>query len=380
MADNSFTGYVTDVVTRSTHQKLVNTAKIETGIKFACFTSSPFAKAVGLEALGAENMQNPEKFGKATPKNGMIRYDKGHSHISGSVFETMGNSYFTGRMGTFTPQLVEGGDEWAYSWLRMHTARYLPDVDIQDNGNGLIDVMTKNLLEMKQVYMRDFVYCLLGNSSQPSSGPATRYHDLTNLIPVTLTRTVGNISGSSTDSDGAYYWRSGIKEIANLGGGGEMDRPITLRRSMMDARNDQAKVAEVHDMNQYMFLASQGAYQYYDRLVYADKIQGGAVPVSTSYDALGIEHYMFGNCPMFWDPSVTIPWGATASTESIYGIHKPSYFISLRSEENFKLQIEQPRVHDTYQTVNMLLRTRFTPGVTARRPHFVCYDLPANPD
>ena len=147
----------------------------------------------------------------------------------------------------------------------------------------------------------------------------------------------------------------------------------------MDAKNDQAVYAETTD--DYLVVASQGAWQYYDRLMYADTVQSGAFPVSKTYDAAGINHKAFDGSPVVWDPAVTVPYTSTASTESFYGIHIPSYFISFRKEEAFKVTgWEPPREHDTQRTHVLQVRTRYTPGVTAMRPHFVCYNIPACPD
>ena len=168
----------------------------------------------------------------------------------------------------------------------------------------------------------------------------------------------------------------------SVGGGGDLDRPLVMRRSMVDALLDQMAFAEV--TNDYLVLASQGAWQYYDDLMYADSNSGGAqgaFGTVAQYDAAGILNKAFEGSPMLWDPSVTVPYGATASTEAFYFIHRPSYKVSIRGEKNFLFKgWEDPRVHDSPKTFSALLTVRYTPVVNARRPHLVCYNLPANPN
>ena len=68
---------------------------------------------------------------------------------------------------------------------------------------------------------------------------------------------------------------------------------------------------------------------------------------------------------------------ASTSTEAFYGLHIPSYSVSIRKEANFAFKDwERPRNHDQYKTLVAHVRVRFTPMVTARRPHFVLYDIP----
>uniref|UniRef100_A0A6M3IS73 Capsid protein n=1 Tax=viral metagenome TaxID=1070528 RepID=A0A6M3IS73_9ZZZZ len=379
---NTYVGVVsgTNIMSRSTYQLLTSTDKFSKSVQWACFNKTPFMQAVGLEAFGVDAVKDLQAFGAAQSSGRIVVYDSGVYAYKGSVFATTGTSFHTGRMGTFNPELVEGGDEWAYAWHKLNNVQYIPVVDVQDNGKGMIDIKAQKMEGMKQKFVQDVNYCFLGSSSAPDTGvlgPDSLYSDLPNLISYTQTRTVGGIAKSA-----GTYWQNGYKAIASIGGGGDMDRPIMLRRSLKDAKNDQAAYAEA--TNDYLLLASQGAFQYYDRLMYADSVQsgrGGAFGTIQKYDAAGIEHFAFGGSPMVWDPAVTVPYGATASTESIYGIHIPSYFISIRTEENFKASDwEPPREHDAQKTYVASLQLRYTPGMRAMRPNFVAYNMPACPD
>jgi len=351
-------------------------------VQWACFTKTPFMRAVGLEAFGQDAMLDIQHFGQAAPSGRMIRMDSGVYAFTGQVFNDTGTSSHVGRLGSFQGQLVEGGTSYFYSWHRLAHTQYIPDVDIQDNGKGAIDIKAQKMEGMKKKYVGDINYCLLGNASAPDNGvmgPSSVNHDLTNLISVTQTATIGGISKSTNT-----FWNNGYKAIAAIGGGDSMDRPLTMRRSMLDAKNDQMQHMESTD--DYLFLVTQGAWQYYDRLMYADTIQGrnggGAMGTVAKYDAAGIHHKAFDGSPMVWDPAVTVPVGATAATESMYGIHIPSFAICLRSEEAFKVSAEwePPRLHDLQKTYVAQILTRYTPAVTSMRPHFVCYNMPACPD
>jgi len=375
---NTFTGSISSI--RTTYQTLTSTDLFSKDVQFACFTKNPFMKVLGLEAFGVEAVTNVDSFISARPSGRLLRYDSGHYGIRGAVWETAGHSQHAGRLTAMNPELVEGGDEWAYSWHRLFTTQFIPDVDIQDNGNGNFDIKALKMSLMKQTFVRDINYCWLGNSSAPDAstlGPSAVYSDLPNLISVTQSRTVGGISKS-----GNTYWNNGTKSITDPGGGGEMDRPIALRRGLMDAMNDQLTLSEAS--KDYLLLATQGAWQYYDRIMYADAVQsgaGGAFGTLQKYDAAGIQHKAFEGQPLVWDPAVTVPYGASASTECIYGIHIPTFFISIRSEENFKASDwEEPREHDPYKALVASIKLRSTPMVTAMRPQWVVYDMVACPD
>ena len=374
MAESTtFTGNISS--TRTTYQTLTSKDAFETSVQWACFNKTPFTKAVGVEAFGVAAMKDLQAFGVAQPTGRIIEMKSGVYGVRGPIFSTSGSATHVGRMGSFNPELVEGGDEYAYSWHRLIASTYIPDVDVQDNGKGLIDIKLQKQAGMKQEFVQAFNYALLGNSNGPNDGvlgPSAVYSDLPNLISVTQSRSVGGITKAASGA-----WGNGTKEVLSIGGGGEMDRPLVLRRSMQDAMNDQAKHAEAS--KDYLLLATQGAYQYYDRLGYADNIQSGrGIGVLEKYDALGIDHFAFSKQPLIWDAAVTLPYGATASTEAIYGIHIPSYKVNIRSEENFIFDgWEAPRVHDQYRTLNAQIRLRYTPMVTAMRPHFVLYNLPA---
>ncbi len=381
---NTYVGVVSssDALHKGTYQTLTSkTERISKGVQWAVFQKTPFLKAVGVEAFGVDAMTDITKFGQATTSGRIIRIDSGKYALTGEVFSTTGNSFHTGRMGAFNPELIEGGNQWAYSWHKINNVQYIPVLDVQDNTDGFIDIKAQKLEGMKQQYVQDFNFLILGDTTngpdQGAFGPAAVNSDLANLISVTQTATVGGISKS-----GNTFWNNGRKEISTIGGGGEFDRPLILRRGLLDLKMDQMVFAEATD--DYLLLATQGAWQLYDRLMYADSIQGrngGVFGGVAKYDAAGIRHFTFDGSPMVWDPATVLPVGATASTNAIYGIHIPSFFISLRAEENFKVSDwEMPREHDQFKSLVASIQTRYTPGVTQMRPHFVAYDLPASND
>ncbi len=217
---NTYVGVTsgTGVAHRGTYQLLTSRQKISTSIQWAAFTKTPFMRMLALEAFGVDAVTDIEKFGVAETSGRMIVYHKGVHSFAGSIFATAGNSTHVGRFGSFTPQIVEGGDEWIYSWHRLIMSDFIPDVDVQDNGNGYIDIKAQKTQGMKQQYVQHINYAFLGNSSAPNHGvlgPSSVNHDLANLISVTQDKTVGGISKS-----GNTFWNNGSKAIASIGGGG----------------------------------------------------------------------------------------------------------------------------------------------------------------
>lgn len=369
-------GEVTSVQQRDTYQELTSKAQIEIGFRWAAFTSSPFTRALALESMGAAALGSPELFGATQPNGRMVEVVTGGYSKAGTLMTESGTSFHSGRLSSHTPELVEGGDEWMFAWHTLNQAGFIAEQDLEDNTGGFIPIAAQRMDGMKQKITSDFAKAVLGNSSGPDNGvmgPTALFSDLANLISVDQDRTVGGILTSNS------YWQNGKKQITSIGGGGEMDRPLVMRRSMRNAIYDQMAFAEA--TNDYMILATQGAYEYYDDLMYADSAHhGGAFGTAAVYDAAGIPNKAFEGNPMLWDPSVTTPYGAVASTEAFYFIHRPSYKISLRAEKNFLWKgWEEPRVHDSQKTFTALLTVRYTPVITARRPHLVCYDLPTNP-
>lgn len=373
---NTFTGVVSGVTNRSTYQMLTSDQMYEKYVQWACFNKNPFMKAVGLEAFGVQAVQDIDIFGAASPSGRIIEIHSGVHSFSGPIFATAGTSFHVGRMSEYTPELVEGGDQYAYAYHQLVNTQFIPENDVDDNGKGPIDIKAQKMEGMKQAFVRDINYCWLGNSSAPDTGtlgPSAIYADLPNLISVTQSRTVGNIATTNS------FWQNGYKAITSVGGGGELDRPISLQRGLIDLMLTQMNFAEA--TLDYLLLCTQGFWQYYWRLANADVIQGGALKVNAKYDGAGINHFVFEGQPMVWDPAVTVPYGATASTECCYGIHIPSFKIAIRSEKNFSFKgWEPPRQHDSPKAHVATLDLRSTPAVTARRPHFVAYNVPACAD
>jgi len=367
---------------RDTYEKLVSTYEVYSKtVAWACFTKTPFTKAIGVEAFGVEPMTDLAKFGTASPRTQNVRYVSGVYGISGQVFATKGTPFFSGRMGSMTPELTEGGDEWAYSFHQLNKIDYIPLTDVQDNSKGLIDIKAQRMEGMKQSIVEGFNQSLLGDTSNGPTdlstiGPTALKSDLPNLISKTQTHTVGGIATTNS------YWQNKTATITSVGGGSEMDRPLVLRRALITLLNDVAEYAE--SGNRYLIVTTQGGWEYFDRLMYADVVQAGKPAVlgtNQVYDAAGIQNFAFAGHPMIWDPSVQTPTGGTASKEFFYLIDLQNYAIALRSEENFKVRgWEQARVHDQYWFLAASITVRFTPLVTSRRTQALLYDVPQNPD
>ena len=378
-------GAVSGVVYRDTYQKLLTKGAIDTTLQWAIFKKTPFMEAIGVEAFGSKAMGDFSAFGKRSESGQMVKHTGG-SYISGSVFETDATSQHVGRLGSFTPELIEGGDEYAYAHQRLMSAQFVPDIDVQDNaGSGkIIDIKAQKMETMKKSIARDINNCILGNSSAPDNdvkGPSLMKSSLNYWLGASDV-TVGNISQAATggDTDATPYWRPQRKAITSIGGGGDLDRPLTLRRSLLAVMNDAIAYAEA--MNKYLLVATQGAWQYIDRLAYADaQNRDGALGKKGTYDAAGVEHKVFNGNPIVWDPNAPTPNSATASTEAIYGIHTPDYWIDFHKEEGLTLEgWEGPRLHDQQRTEVAQFRVRYTPVIKGMRASFVAYNMPTNND
>ena len=387
MPTGTYEGQPSGVVHRDSYQEIMTDGSIDTTIQWGIFNKNSFTAALGVAEFGGNAMGDISAFGKRAPSGNLI-IRKGGSYYSTQIFETEGSSAYKGRLASYNPQLVEGGDEVSYAFHRLSSEQFVPDIDIQDNhGIGkLIDLFTQKMDGMKRTIAKDFNYSLLGNTSQPNNGvlgPSAMNTTLSIAIAVT-NATVGGISQAATGGDGSTtYWQPQRKAITSIGGGGEFDRPLVLRRSLKKVMNDAQALAETQ--NSYLLVCTQGAEQYLDRLFYADAGRRGNTDVLGSkkdYDAAGIRHLMFNGNPAIWDTSVVTPTGASATTtEAIYGIHLPSYKICFHEQEGFTFTPwEAPRNHDEYRTFVSQFRVRFTPVFTAMRPHFIAYNMPQNTD
>jgi len=384
----SFTGDPSDLMHRSTYQTLTTKGSVDATIRYGIWNKNSFTQALGVEAYGATAMTNVTSFAKGK-SNGRIIIHKGGSYMSSQIFEQEGTSQFGGRMASFTPELVEGGKEWAYSHHLLFSSRFVPELDIQDNaGEGkLIDILALNMDNIKKTVARDINLALLGNTAGPDhgvSGPSAMNTSIAAAIGVTPA-TVGGIdqdSEATVAGSAVKYWSPTRKAITDIGGGGEFDRPLLLRRALVKNMNDASAYAE--QRNDYLNLCTQGAYEYLDRLYYADSIQGQrkeSMGKKGTYDAAGVEHVVFNGSPFVWDTAVADPIGATTDAEAITHINIPNYKICFHTQEGLTMDgWEKPRLHDQQRTYVAQFRARFTPMFTAFRPHALSYNMPENTD
>lgn len=384
MAFEAQAGAVSSHTYRDSYEKLVTKGVIENTLQWGIWKFSPFMEALGLNSFGVEAISNFKAFGQRSLTGSVLEHNGG-SYVEGQIMDGASTLQHVGRFGSFTPSYKGAGNNWAYAHTRLIGGEFIPDMDVQDNaGPGrIIDIKSYRMQALLKTAARDFNYTLLGNSSAPdfeTAGATLMKTDLKEWLGVTNV-TVGGLSQSATADDGSTtYWQPQRKAITSLGGGGDLDRPITLRRSMMKLYNDASALAE--QMNQFLLVCTQGAWQTWDRLFYADaQERDGALGKRGTYDAAGIEHKVFRSQPMVWDPAAATPNGATTSTEAIYGIHIPSYGLSFHSEEGPTFDgWEPPRAHDQYRTDVLQFRMRYTPIIRNMRPHMLGYNIPQNAD
>ena len=336
------------------------------------FTATPFLKSLALAAFGKKAAIGEASFGNVTKTSGKgILFNDGGYQFEFPIFTGQATSSIIGVLDNINPEYIDLSTSGAYSWKRMVIAMLMPEEYAQDNV-GKAQLMSRLNNTMKTAQMtaiRDMNYSILGHSSAPTGAPT----GLPDLVSHTQTATIGGIATTST------HWQNQLKTCTSVGGGGDLDRPIQLLRSMetlmLSIRSKSGST------NEQTLVGTQGAYQYYGRAAYADTLgTRGAEKVKDYYDA-SIPHLVYDSRPFIYDGAVTVPTGATASTECIYYLDYNEFGVCFKRVECFALKNwEAPRNHDKQRYHEALILSRFTPYVTNRRVQGVLYNLPANPD
>lgn len=339
----------------------------------AVFSSSSLLKALGVSAFGKAAMIGNDRFGNVTTSSGKgVMFSDGYQ-FSGPIMTSGPTLVNIDRLATISPQFLDPGNGWAYSWVRGILPLGIPEEVVLDNQGSakLMDILETNMKLAQSAAVRDITYEFFGSASAPT-GCATGLKD---LVSVTQTATVGQIAATNS------FWQNAYKPCTDVGGGGELNRPLSLLaklqllsltlKSRSSASNDR------------LWIATQGAYQYVLRGTYADGAPSGNGAVFGIKDFVdaGIEHVANNGSPMIYDSNVTVPTGATASTEAIYNIDLQSTGICFKKNEYFKVEPWTfPTPHHTQRYVRSNILIRRTPYVMNRRDNGVLYNIPANPD
>jgi len=339
------------------------------------FTNTPFLKSLALSAFGKKAVIGDTSFGDVTKTSGKgITFNKGGYQFEFPLMTTAPSSYQVSRMDNISPQHNDPGKGGAYAWTRFVVPVYIPEEFMLDNvGSGRL--MDRFKTEMKLAQMaaiRDLNYIILGHASAPTDSPV----GLSKMVSVTQTtdRTVGGIDVAED------WWKNQYASCTSVGGGGDVDRPLSLLRKM------QKHLLTIRAMsgssNEQTLVGTPGAWQYYDRARYADQTSNGMPSLSNkSYDAADIDHLVFQGRPFIYDSAVTGPYGATASTESIYFLDYNEFGVNFKANEYFKVEgWEAPRAHDVRRFHQMNIWYRCVPYVTNRRIQGVLHSIPANSD
>lgn len=340
------------------------------------FTSTPYLKSLALSAFGAKAAIGETSFGGVTKSSGKgITFNKGGYQLEFPLMTSAPSTYQVSRLDNINPQHNDPGEGGAYSWVRYVVPVMIPEEFIMDNvGNARL--MNRFKTEMKLAEMtaiRDTNYIALGHSSAPTGAP----YGLSKLVSVTQSSATnaGGIDPSSLSA-----WENQYVACASVGGGGPLDRPLALLRQMqkllLTIRNKSGST------NEQTLVGTPGAWQYYDRARYADKTANGMPNLkSKAYDAVDIDHLIFSGRPFIYDASVTVPQGATGSTECIYFNDYNELGLNFKANQYFKVEgWEAPRVHDLRRFHQMNIWTRFVPYTFNRRVQGVLYNIPANAD
>jgi len=341
------------------------------------FNQTPFFQAMALNAFGSTKIiDGAASYGNniaARKSSGKgIQFHGGGFQFGGPLLDDAPSGNVVGRMGNINPEYVNTGTSFAYPYRRMVWSIFLPEEEVKDNtGNEkLMSLMDIQFKLAQRAANRDVNYAMLGHASAPTNSPS----GLNALVSVTQ-GTIGAVSASTTTD-----WANQYRTCTTVGGGGELDRPLVLLRKMSALHLDVKAKSGSSDSR--LMIGTRGAYQYYMRAAYADRTAQGAegARVKKYYDA-GIDHCVFEGDPFLYDPSVTVPTGATASTECIYTLDLAELGMAVKRNEFFDVEKwEAPRTHDKQRYYQMNIWLRFTPFVSNRRIQGGLYNLPANAD
>jgi len=342
----------------------------------AVFTATPFLKSLALNAFGRKAMIGDATFGNVTQTTGKgIQFDDGGYQFEFPLATDSPSGSIIGRMDTINPEYIDPMTGGAYACKRLMHSIYIPEEHIQDNMNEakLISRLDTKMKLTQMQAITDINTGILGSSSAPTSSPT----GLADLVAVTQTATIGGIASTNT------YWQNQFRACTSVGGGGELDRPIQLLRSMQALKLDIR--SKSGSTNEQTLVGTRGAFQYYLRAAYADTT-AQARPnqgLKDYYDA-DIEHAVFDGRPFIYDGEVTVPTGATASTECIYFLDYNTFGVNFKRADYFNQHggWEMPRVHErgAGSYAMLLITTRYVPFTTNRRTQGVLYNLPANAD
>lgn len=340
-------------------------------LRMAAFSSTPALKLLALKAWGAKAALGDIAFGNVTKTSGKgVTFSDGGFQFSGPIFNTTATGSNVGRLANINPQFLEPGNGFAYSWVRYVMPLGIPEEFVDDNTGSerLLNRLTTDLKIGQQSMIRDLNYMFLGHASAPSGSPT----GLKDLVAVTQTATIGGIATTNS------FWQNCYTPITSVGGGGELDRPLALIRKMQGFLLRLRSFAE--SSTDQVILGTTGAFQYYLRAVYADDRANVGLRKDDISEA-NIDHAVFNGIPVAYDGSVTVPTGATASTECLYFLDFNELGINIKSKEYFKLEPwEAPRAHDKQRYYQSNMWMRWTPYVTARRIQGVLYNMTANSD
>ena len=339
------------------------------------FTKTPFIKALALKAFGPGALREG-KFGNVDKTSGSgIKLTDPSFQFASNLYTSAPTGSHVGRMGTINPQYIDDANGMQYAYKRLVWSIYIPEEFVKDNTGKarLLDEMGNQMKKAQMAAVRDLNYILLGNSSAPASSP----YGLPYMISVTQDTSVGNIDPTSLT-----YWQNKYTACTSVGGGGDLDRPLALLRKMEKA---------VLDVDQYTgstetkaLVGTLGAYMYYLRAAYADTVALGTnanLGNKDFYDA-GITHAIFRGLPFIYDPAVTTPYGASATTtECIYICDFSELGLAVRKDEYFMVEGWQaPITKDKQRFYQANIWLRYTPYVLNRRIQSLVYNMPNNTD
>jgi len=329
------------------------------------FNSTPVLKAMGVRAWnGTDNFGNVQK----TSGKGVVFGDG--FQFSGKLAVSAPSATVLSKGGTVQAAERDDWEGWAYDWVRLMVTLGIPEEDIQDNtGSARLASLLADEFRLGNMGMIEAVsQVFLGGTSAPTGATAIG-------LPYLVSKTdnaIGGITASATRT----WWRPWDKDLTDVGGGGDYDKPIALKRALEGAIVGTTGFASASGPD--LLISNAGAYLTLARL--SERLEGliSTTQVEKKFYDAGIPHMMVNGRPMVFDNAAVTTNGGTAG-DFIYGIDTGVTGISFKRQEYFRVEKWMPpNARSSQRTYRSNIFTRMTPYVKDRRANFIIHGMTAN--
>ncbi len=335
----------------------------------AAWAEFVFKRTVVLQALAIRAWNGMGgRYGNMTKTSGKgVRFDDG-LQFSGRMAVSAPSSTLLTKGGVVNANPRDDYEGWAYDWFRLVLPMAIPEIDVQDNqGKAKLASLLADEMKLGNMGQADDVNkTFLNNSGAPKTNVG-----LSRLVSVTQTGSIGATSRTNA------WWKNWFKPLTFVGAGGDEDKPILLKRALAGAVVGTSGFASVGGPD--LLISNEGGYLTLARM--SENLSGyvSTTKVEQAFQDLAIPHMLVDCKPIIYDPAATVPWGATASTDFIYGINTEVTGLAFKRQEYFRAEPwKAPNTRSLQRNYRANVFCRFTPYCTDRRANFVIYNMPAN--